>query len=203
MRGRSSCRYRLLLGCPTGLEPVTSCSTDKRSAIELRAPYTRRRRRECKPSSVLDGHLSRSRRTGHVVAFMTALDFQPWRAACKRSNRRLLRGGLPFSLRRPESQRLGLCCSRAQKARQSGLSTRRIALPRLSPGTHALCSSDFPLTRQGPATIPHLFSVGVFRCKGAYIAVVDLRRLPESGSMLSTRCRRGDLNSHEVTLTTP
>jgi len=103
------------LGCPTGLEPVTSCSTDKRSAIELRAPYTRRRRRECKPSSVLDGHLSRSRRTGHVVAFMTALDFRPWRAACKRSNRRLLRGGLPFSLRRPKGRRLGLCCSRAKR----------------------------------------------------------------------------------------
>ena len=160
MRGRSSCRYRLLLGCPTGLEPVTSCSTDKRSAIELRAPYTRRRRRECKPSSVLDGHLSRSRRTGHVVAFMTALDFQPWRAACKRSNRRLLRGGLPFSVPMIAHRTLVSVALAPQATRQSGLSTRRIAFPRLSPGTHALCSSDFPLAPQrGSSDHPSLPSV--------------------------------------------
>jgi hypothetical protein len=45
---------------------------------------------------------------------VTALDFRPWRAACKRPNRRLLRGGLPFSLhtRRYGS---GLCCSHTPK----------------------------------------------------------------------------------------
>ena len=137
-------------------------------------------KRECKPSSVLDGHLSRSQRTGHVVAFMTALDFRPWRAACKRSNRRLLRGGLPFSLRRPEGRRFGLCCSHARGARQSGLSTRRIALPRLSPGTHALCSSDFPLAREGASDRPSLLSISVFGCKSAYSAGFFLRCFPEN-----------------------
>src|SRR5689334_11038862 len=38
-------------------------------------------------------------------------------------------------------------------ARQSGLSTSKRTPPRLSPGALALCSSDFPLARVGPATI--------------------------------------------------
>src|SRR5690606_9911947 len=52
--------------------------------------------RESKPSSVRDDHLSRScdRPPMDTVA---ALDFRPRRATCLRPDRRLLRGGLPFS----------------------------------------------------------------------------------------------------------
>ena len=91
--------------------------------------------------------ISLNRGAGHVVAFVTALDFRPWRATCKRPNRRLLRGGLPFSARQAQWTRgFGFCCSRA--FRRANVDCQRDALPRLSPGTRALCSSDFPLVHQ-------------------------------------------------------
>ena len=83
------------------------------------------------------------------------------------------------------------------------------APPRLSPGTRALCSSDFPLApkRQRPSLPTPCLGC---QCAGR----LGWRggrgiRLPRH---LVTqrpchprrpRCRRGDLNSHEVTLTTP
>ena len=78
------------------------------------------------------------------------------------------------------------------------------APPRLSPGTRALCSSDFPLApkRQRPSLPTH----------PQVIKVQDPSRNrphpPWSAHGVASvsedpRCRRGDLNSHEVTLTTP
>ena len=87
---------------------------------------------------------------------MTALDFRPRRATCKRSNRRLLRGGLPFSARQTKVRGFGFCCSRVL-GRASVDCQRVAAFPRLSPGTLALCSSDFPLIHrvdQRPSPTP-------------------------------------------------
>jgi hypothetical protein len=87
------------------------------------------------------------------------------------------------------------------------------APPRLSPGTRALCSSDFPLApkRQRPslptpclgcqcAGLTKVMGYG-FRVMGC---ILDPSPMPYHPSPATgPRCRRGDLNSHEVTLTTP
>lgn len=113
-----------------------------------------------KPSFVRNGHLSRRRnpRAGHVVAFAAALDFGPRRVTCKRPSRRLLRGGLPFSLRRGMRCRPAMV-SVALMGREDlaampiwTVDAHRRAPPRLSPGTLTLCSSDFPLASR-PATV--------------------------------------------------
>src|SRR5215217_2700282 len=87
------------------------------------------------------------------------------------------------------------------------------APPRLSPGTRALCSSDFPLApkRQRPSLpTPYLGCqcAGLRQVMGDGYQVVGriLDPLPMTQRQSpgwSPRCRRGDLNTHEVTLTTP
>jgi hypothetical protein len=117
----------------------------------------------------------------------------PWRATCKRPDRRLLRGGLPFSPRcwRCHQIGTGLCCSHASEINLASVpiwtvSAHRSALPRVSPGTLALCSSDFPLTRTGQRP----------RCPSS----------PNRDQHLlipGRWCRRGDSNSHGRKPTTP
>ena len=91
--------------------------------------------------------------TGHVVAFVTALDFWPRRATvfvgqfgdCCRED-------CPFhSIRRAGWHSSLLLSRRPKTPRQSGLSTGRPASPAFT-GHPALCSSDCPLARR-PATI--------------------------------------------------
>ena len=100
-----------------------------------------------------------------------------------------------------------------------GLSIRRSEPPRLSSGTLALCSPDFPLTDlYPPATIPLLLKhANILRCarlieRRAWrfpSCLQYIRRRVWQGkrrAMLAvqpTWCRRGDLNSHGVTPTTP
>ncbi len=89
------------------------------------------------------------------------------------------------------------------------------APPRLSPGTRALCSSDFPLApkRQRPS-LPTL-CLGC-QCAGRFVGgrvagyqggrekrFPSTLRPSDPVTHARPRCRRGDLNSHEVTLTTP
>ena len=104
--------FYFLRGALRGSNPPPPVPQTSALPNELKAPQVGIEK-GYKPSSVVDGHLSRPRTVGHVVAFVTALDFRPWRATCKRSNRRLLRGGLPFSFHR----QIGgycFCCSRVR-----------------------------------------------------------------------------------------
>ena len=104
-----------------------------------------RMRGESKPSSVLDDHLSRSCDRPDLA--VTGCSRLPTSASnLKRSSRRLLRGGLPFS---PARRRSGLCCSHPPEGgRRSGLSTLLPTPPWLNTRHPALCSSDFPLARR-------------------------------------------------------
>jgi hypothetical protein len=87
------------------------------------------------------------------------------------------------------------------------------APPRLSPGTRALCSSDFPLApkRQRPslptpclgcqcAGLTEVMGYG-YQVMGRSLDPSPMTKHPSPAT--GPRCRRGDLNSHEVTLTTP
>ena len=164
-----------------------------------------------KPSSVLDGHLSRPwlPRTGHLVASVTALDFRPRRATCKRPIRRLLRGGLPFSLRWSPTGLVSVALTRRTVC-QSGLSTARssridTASPAFTghPRSVQLGLSSDP---NGPATILPSSTLG---CERAHHHP-DHHNAPNDEPAGQATCcpgrpwcRRGDLNSHEVTLTTP
>src|SRR5215207_9646988 len=160
---------------------------------------------ESKPSSVPDGHLSRSQKG-------PATSSPSWR---------LSTSGLG---EQPASGRFGDCCGEdcpfhpggcppvwslllSRGTPRANLDCRRPVTrppPRLSPGTHALCSSDFPLApeRQRPSLPTHPQVINVQdpsrnRPHPPWSAhgVNSVSRDP--------RCRRGDLNSHEVTLTTP
>ncbi len=65
---------------------------------------------------------------------------------CHRPHRRLLRGGLPFSLRPQGAALVSVALVPThQRGRRSGLSGPLAALPRLDAGHPALRSSDFPL----------------------------------------------------------
>jgi hypothetical protein len=158
---------------------------------------------ESKPSSVPDGHLSRPQKG-------PATSSPSWR---------LSTSGLG---EQPASGRFGDCCGEdcpfhpgkpvlvsvalaRSPARQSGLSTR--GLPRASPAfTGHPCSVQLGLSSgaETPATIlahpmPRLSMCSRSSHPGATLwNVARLLRMLED-----PRCRRGDLNSHEVTLTTP
>lgn len=162
-------------------------------------------RRECKPSSVRDGHLSRPQ-SGRSRRRLRDCSRLPASASnLIAADSEIAAGRIALFSPPPEGGGFGLCCShRPEGPCRSGLSTRSLAPPWLSPGTHALCSSDFPLARNGPATIhpdvPSAYPLKRYTPQpGAadpipWIALMDL---------LGEWCRRGDLNSHEVTLTTP
>ena len=167
---------------------------------------------ESKPSSVPDGHLSRPQKG-------PATSSPSWR---------LSTSGLG---EQPASGRFGDCCGEdcpfhpgkpvlvsvalaRQPARQSGLSTR--GLPRASPAfTGHPCSVQLGLSSgaETPATIlahpmPRLSMCGTPQVMGDECRVMG--RVPDPFPMTQDlspdrgpRCRRGDLNSHEVTLTTP
>src|SRR5215218_8001808 len=169
---------------------------------------------ESKPSSVPDGHLSRPQKG-------PATSSPSWR---------LSTSGLG---EQPASGRFGDCCGEdcpfhpggdppvlslllSRGMPRANLDCRRAisrAPPRLSPGTRALCSSDFPLApkRQRPSLpTPYLGCqcAGLRQVMGDGYQVVGriLDPLPMTQHQSpgwSPRCRRGDLNSHEVTLTTP
>ena len=144
-----------------GLEPTTSSSTVKRSAIELRPPYWigRGLAYASKPSSVLDGHLSRwdvalRYPTGYFVTSVAALVFRPARRATSHAWLPMRRG------------RFGDCCREDCPFHSAVLShggmvsvalalrgERRCGLSGPTTGpSHAftwhpaLCSSDFPLS---------------------------------------------------------
>jgi hypothetical protein len=166
---------------------------------------------ESKPSSVPDGHLSRPQKG-------PATSSPSWR---------LSTSGLG---EQPASGRFGDCCGEdcpfhpgkpvlvsvalaRHAARQSGLSTR--GLPRASPAfTGHPCSVQLGLSSgaETPATIlahpmPRLSmcgTLGVARWQGG--KGIRLPHHPVTQRPCHPhrpRCRRGDLNSHEVTLTTP
>src|SRR5215213_3312553 len=167
---------------------------------------------ESKPSSVPDGHLSRPQKG-------PATSSPSWR---------LSTSGLG---EQPVSGRFGDCCGEdcpfhpggcpsvwslllSRGTPRANLDCRRAvarAPPRLSPGTRALCSSDFPLApkRQRPslptpclgcqcAEPSEVIGVGLWG-SNSHPITHDPKPITQDDS----RCRRGDLNSHEVTLTTP
>jgi hypothetical protein len=168
---------------------------------------------ESKPSSVPDGHLSRP----------------PEGPATSSPSWRLSTSGLGEP---PASGRFGDCCGEdcpfhpgkpvwslllSRGLPRANLDCRRAvsrAPPRLSPGTRALCSSDFPLApkRQRPSLPTPCLGCQcagrlgwqggrVLRCRGNAFTPSPCH--PAILSPQGPRCRRGDLNSHEVTLTTP
>jgi hypothetical protein len=171
---------------------------------------------ESKPSSVPDGHLSRP-------LSGPATSSPSWR---------LSTSGLG---EQPASGRFGDCCGEdcpfhsgasapawslllSRGMPRANLDCRRPvsrAPPRLSPGTHALCSSDFPLApkRQRPSLpTPYLscqcagnrVGGGVSGCQGHRWFVSPVTLTPfHPVTRAAPRCRRGDLNSHGVTPTTP
>ena len=170
---------------------------------------------ESKPSSVPDGHLSRPQKG-------PATSSPSWRLSTSGLGEQPASGRFgdccgedcPFHPGKPVLVSVALARS---PARQSGLSTR--GLPRASPAfTGHPCSVQLGLSSgaETPATIlahpmPRLsmcsgFALGVrvSGCRG-------VRDKPSSRHPVtlrpshprSPRCRRGDLNSHEVTLTTP
>ncbi len=158
---------------------------------------------ESKPSSVLDGHLSRPQKG-------PATSSPSWR---------LSTSGLG---EQPASGRFGDCCGEdcpfhpgkpvlvsvalaRSPARQSGLSTH--GPPRASPAfTGHPCSVQLGLSSgaETPATIlahpmPRLSMCGILGARARRCGTPPhMFRMSED-----PRCRRGDLNSHEVTLTTP
>ena len=136
--------------------------------------------------------------TGHVVAFVTALDFWPRRATvfggqfgdCCRED-------CPFHSTRRTGWHSSLLLSQQPRLlRQSGLSTGYPASPAFT-GHPALRSSDFPLTRR-PATI-------LLPTPRSYAANASLVKVPPAPVTVRATiwCRRGDLNSHALTSTTP
>src|SRR5215217_3498371 len=113
------------------------------------------------------------------------------------------------------ARRSGLCCSRA--ARRAPIWTVDARSPARLPGFHrapVLCAARTFLWRRNASDHPcppHASGcqcAGLTRVIGAGNQVVGriLAPLPQTQHLLpdwSPRCRRGDLNSHEVTLTTP
>ena len=100
---------------------------------------------------------------------MPALDFRPWRATCKRPNRRLLRGGLPFSARQAQTRGFGFCCSRA--LRRANLDCQRL---RAAPAfTGHPCSVQLGLSSdpEGSAAILNS-AVSVFACERARACIL-------------------------------
>jgi hypothetical protein len=160
---------------------------------ELKAPYTCAHEGKSKPSSVRDDHLSQSR-TGHVVAFVAALDLRPWRATCKRPSRRLLRGGLPFSLPSSPSRDPGhgLCCSRVRKRADLDCQRRSV-----SPAFTGHPRSVQLGLSSGPWWAQRSSFPSCVRSSHVNVRVIG----PSIDG--PTRCRRGDLNSHGITPTTP
>src|SRR5215207_8432019 len=165
---------------------------------------------ESKPSSVPDGHLSRPQKG-------PATSSPSWR---------LSTSGLG---EQPASGRFGDCCGEDYPFHPGGgppvwslllsrgmpranLDCRRVvsrAPPRLSPGTRALCSSDFPLApkRQRPSLPTPCLGcqcAGRLGWQGGRVSRYQGNTFtPSPCHPHRPRCRRGDLNSHEVTLTTP
>ena len=177
------------MGCPTGLEPVTSCSTDKRSAIELRAPYIRRRRRECKPSSVRDGHLSRSR----------------W----DRPRRRLRDGSrlptLASSLQAVESEIAAGRIALFTRARQARTHWSLLLSRRTRPPCRSGLSTHTDIRFPGFHRAPSLCAARTFLwpCQRPSVRYRSVSKARPAFADRGRWCRRGDLNSHALTGTTP
>src|SRR5918995_6612587 len=170
---------------------------------------------ESKPSSVPDGHLSRPLKG-------PATSSPSWRLSTSGLGEQPASGRFgdccgedcPFHPGKPVLVSVALARS---PARQSGLSTR--GLPRASPAfTGHPCSVQLGLSSgaETPATIlahpmPRLstcsgfaLGVGVLGCRGVRGVVPPVTLTPSDPvTLVCPRCRRGDLNSHEVTLTTP
>jgi hypothetical protein len=167
----------------------------KRSAIELQPPYCKVGREKLiasKPSSVLDGHLSRparGSRAGYLVTSVAALVFRPARrAACRAYCRSSMHRG-----------RIGDCCREDYPFHSACLRTglvsvalallrgRHYGLSRPATGpAHAftwhpaICSSDFPLSFDSdhPATLilSNLIVAWVITACAAFV------KLPGSGA---------------------
>jgi hypothetical protein len=156
-------------------------------------------REESKPSSVPDGHLSRCPEPGHRsrrrLRDCSRLLASASNRLC-RPVRRLLQGGLPFSLRPAVPGGIGHCCSRVGRSQRANLDCRRAnPPPRLSPGT-PLCAARTFLWPEGQR--PSFFSTPL---------PLESHRLskyrPRHRGAGEVWCRRGDLNSHALTGTTP
>ncbi len=161
--------------------------------------------------------ISLNREVGHIVASVTALDFRPWRAACVRPNRRLLRGGLPFSLRNT-SRHLSLLLSHDCSCANLDCRSTNVDLPGFHQAPLLSAARTFLWRFAPPATIPVLpeyvyilrFSTGFPIPMADFSTRAELAVNPtgrENGEQgppfLPTWCRRRDLNSHGVTPTTP
>jgi hypothetical protein len=179
--------HRLDWGALRGSNPSPPVPQTSALPNELKAPYANTSRRGSKPSSVHDGHLS-----------------QPMGLATSSPSWLLSTSDLG---EQPANGRIGDCCgedcpfqpssdpeegmvSVALTPERANLDCQHTyALPWLSPGTLALCSSDFPLVTLGlPAAILNSLSCD---------SHVNVR------GPCSIRCRGGDSNSHGVTPTTP
>ena len=113
------------------------------------------------------------------------------------------------------ARRFGLCCSRA--ARRAPIWTVDARSPARLPGFHrapVLCAARTFLWRRNASDHPCPPHASVVNVPDSLEVVGDgyqvmgriLDPVPKTQHLLpnwSPRCRRGDLNSHEVTLTTP
>ncbi len=153
-----------------------------------------------KPGSVRDGHLSRPHEWARSRRRLRDGSRLPASASnLKTADSEIAAGRIALFTPAVCTTGFGLCCSHTgEPVRQSGLST----LARF-PGFHQaplLCAARtflWPQTR-GPATIlPALILI----CQRTRSDPGHPIRVGNSGAQ--RWCRRGDLNSHEVTLTTP
>lgn len=104
------------------------------------------------------------------------------------------------------ARRSGLCCSRA--VARAPIWTVDARLPARLPGFHrapSLCAARTFLWRQSASDHPCPPQASIVNVRGSRaIRAWPVWNLPGVVRMSGDpRCRRGDLNSHEVTLTTP